>query len=188
MSALCRKCTATQGFPNQGRALPRERHAAKFGGSLAPRATRCPADAAVKFTPLPPAALPLEVAPRRQAKGRAACAHGASGSVCHRHKLRPASRGGGCLAYRPAPWLRSAAPCGACRSLRTWDLCGLTHPSSLVEWNWLKMMQIRGFPRSAASSTRGWSRVVPMWQTGPKMAPCGQIRASFAPGQRARRG
>ena len=103
MSALCRKCTATQGFPNQGIALPRERHAAKFGGSLAPRATRCPADAAVKFTPLPPAALPLEVAPGRQAKGRAACVHGASGSVCHRHKLRPAKP------WRRLPRLRASS-------------------------------------------------------------------------------
>jgi hypothetical protein len=78
VSALRRKCTATQGFPNQGRVLPCGRHAAKFGGALVPRATRCRADAPVKFTALPLAGLPLEVAPRRQAGEEAACVCGAS--------------------------------------------------------------------------------------------------------------
>jgi hypothetical protein len=92
------------------------------------------------------------------------------------------------LARGATPCLESAAPCGACRSLRTWDLCGLTHPSSLVEWKRLKMMQIRGLPRSAASSARSWSRVVPLWQTGPKVGFCEEIGAFFAAGREARRG
>jgi len=78
--ALCTNWRASQRFPNQGRAVPRGRHATKFGGALVLRATRCPADGSVKFTALAPAALPLEAAPGRQAEGSAACSHGASGS------------------------------------------------------------------------------------------------------------
>ena len=68
MRVGCTKCTADCRFPNQGRSLPPPGHAAKFGGAPAPQPTRCPTDAPVKFTPLAPAALPLEVAPQTQTR------------------------------------------------------------------------------------------------------------------------
>jgi hypothetical protein len=92
MTALCRECAQARCFPNQGRTLPRQRHAAKFGGVWLTRSARCPADAAVKFTALAAAELPLEVAPRRQAGSRAAQGDDAS--------IRP----GRCR--RPAPQAR----------------------------------------------------------------------------------
>jgi hypothetical protein len=79
MRAGCTNCTAARSFPNQGRELPPHGHAAKFGGAHAPRPTRCPTDAPVKFTPLAPAVLPLEVAPPPQGRSERAAWDGASG-------------------------------------------------------------------------------------------------------------
>jgi hypothetical protein len=77
MMAGCKNCVADRRFPNQGRGLPPQGHAAKFGGVPVPQPTRCPTDAPVKFTPLAPAALPLEVAPLRQGRSEGAAWDGA---------------------------------------------------------------------------------------------------------------
>ena len=89
MRVGCTKCTADCRFPNQGRSLPPPGHAAKFGGAPAPQPTRCPTDAPVKFTPLAPAALPLEVAPPLQRSSKRAAWDGASGPGAVRPRTTP---------------------------------------------------------------------------------------------------
>jgi hypothetical protein len=178
--ALGTNCGARRYFPNQGSALPLLRCAAKFGGALALRATRCRSDAAVKFTPLAPAALPLEVAPGRQAREEELVAQ----EFCGRGAFRAEPVLSSARRVQTLEGSRSfgkpAAPSGACRLHRTWDCRGLTHPSSLVELKRLKMIQIRGFPRSAASSTSGGSRALELWRTGPKGVACTEIEAFSA--------
>jgi hypothetical protein len=46
------------------------------------------------------------------------------------------------------------APPGACRLTRTWDLCGLTHPSCLVDWRGQKWCKFEGF-RDLAPAVKG---------------------------------
>jgi len=92
MTPVCTKCTQALRFPNQGRTLPWERHAAKFGGAQVARFTRCPADASVKFTALSPAELPLEVAPKRQPGSRAAQSENASTEPGGRRRPSPQAR------------------------------------------------------------------------------------------------
>jgi len=97
-------------------------------------------------------------------------------SVRHQHRLpSPAGR----ILSRAPPLPQGRAD---------WDLCGLTHPSSLVEWKRLKMMQIRGLPRSAASSAGSWSRAIELRRRGPKASSCGEIGAASASGRKDRQG
>jgi len=103
MRVGCTNCTADRRFPNQGRGLPPHGHAAKFGGAPAPRPTRCPTDASVKFTPLTPAGLPLEVAPPPQRRSKNSAPDGASGSWCDEAGTTPVRVAGGLLMPRAWP-------------------------------------------------------------------------------------
>jgi len=117
MTALCTNCTQAPRFPNQGRTLPWEGHAAKFGGVQVTRSARCPSDAAVKFTALPGAELPLEVAPQRQAGSRAARGADASRRPGVRRHPSPQARGTRCSAAAHPGGLALSEPRNPLRSV-----------------------------------------------------------------------